>query len=106
MCRPALVAAAVGTAAAGGRAEAAEAAEAAAAATGFCLTQPGAGGGRCSSVIEGLRYILGHPLLPGLYALECAEERRVSWHLLLVLPRLPQSGKGRGWRVFRVAVGG
>lgn len=25
---------------------------------------------RCNAVIEGLRYILGHPLLPGLYALD------------------------------------
>ena len=25
---------------------------------------------RCNSVAEGLRYILGHPLLPGLYALD------------------------------------
>lgn len=25
---------------------------------------------RCSAVAEGLRYILGHPLLPGLYALD------------------------------------
>jgi hypothetical protein len=25
---------------------------------------------RCNAVVEGLRYILGHPLLPGLYALD------------------------------------
>jgi hypothetical protein len=27
-------------------------------------------GSRCRAVAEGLRYILGHPLLPGLYALD------------------------------------